>query len=66
MVEQTWFRVMVVRNNFIIDWRAGPAPLAEAYANVLRILYPADDIRAKRISKHEAAYPPNRPYDPRD
>ncbi|GAB3838209.1 hypothetical protein GCM10028799_78460 [Kribbella italica] len=57
---------MVIRDNVIIDWRVAPTSLAEAYANVLRLRYPNDQIRAKQVSDYEAAYPPDQPYDPRD
>lgn len=66
VIGRTWYRVMVVRGDRVIDWRDAPAELAEAYARVLGLLYPADKIRTREISRHEAAYPRDRPYDPRD
>ncbi|NEA35134.1 hypothetical protein [Streptomyces sp. SID13031] len=57
---------MVIRGDRIIDDRYAPTELAEAYANVLRLIYPADQIRAEEVTATEAAYPPSRPYDPRD
>lgn len=66
VTERKWWRVLVVRDDRIIDWRIAPTELAEAYAKVLGLLYPADKIRAREISAHEAAYSRDRPYDPRD
>ncbi|WP_405056930.1 hypothetical protein OG474_29855 [Kribbella sp. NBC_01505] len=56
----------VMRAGRTVDWRDAPTDHANAYAVVLRLLYPYDQIRAVEISRHEAAYPRDRPYDPRD
>lgn len=66
MSQSGWWRVMVIRDGRIIESRVARAPLAEAYAKVFALRFPADKVRAEPISEHEAAYPPERPYDPRD
>lgn len=66
VTEPEWWRVMVIRDGKVIVSRIARAPLAEAYARVFTLRFPADLIRAKAISASEAAYPPERPYDPRD
>lgn len=66
MNETEWWRVIVIRDGRIIESRIARAPLAEAYAKVFALRFPTDSIRAKPISEHEAAYPRERPYDPRD
>ncbi|WP_405057015.1 hypothetical protein OG474_30290 [Kribbella sp. NBC_01505] len=58
MSDPEWWRVMVIREGKIIDSRIARAPLAEAYARVFALRFPADLIRAKPISASEAAYPP--------
>jgi hypothetical protein len=66
VIEQRWYRVRVIRDGRVIDWRDAPTPHADAYATVFRLLYPKDLVRADPISRHEDAYPRDRPYDPRD
>lgn len=57
---------MVLRGGVVIESRVAPTELAQAYAEVLGLRFPDDQIRAQEVSPHEAAYPHNRPYDPRD
>jgi hypothetical protein len=66
MKQSEWWRVMVIRDDRLIESRVARAPLAEAYAKVFALRFPADRIQAEPISEHEAAYPRERPYDPRD
>ncbi|TDD61051.1 hypothetical protein E1263_08655 [Kribbella antibiotica] len=56
----------VMRGSRMVDWRDAPTDHANAYAVAFGLLYPHDLIRAEEISRHEAAYPRNRPYDPHD
>ncbi|TCN39314.1 hypothetical protein EV644_107286 [Kribbella orskensis] len=49
MSNQRQYQVHVIRDGFVIDTHTAPAALAQQYANVMRLLYPNDQIRCDRV-----------------
>ncbi|GAA3138268.1 hypothetical protein JOF29_000187 [Kribbella aluminosa] len=69
MTDETWWLVYVRRYDElleafeVIEVRVVPTGLADAYADVFRLRYPDDDVRAREATDYERAYPPDKPYD---
>jgi len=63
------WRVQLWLGNDLIEEHVAPTPLAEQYANVIRLRIrglPDRHLRCEPVGEYEAAYPRDRPYDPRD
>jgi len=66
MIGQSQYRVQVIRDGFVIEARTAPAALAEQYTNVMRLLYPNDQIRCDLVVEGGTASLHSRQQDPRD
>jgi len=66
MTECPYWRVRIWLGEHIIEERVAPGPLAERYADILRLRFPDRRLTCEPISEHEGAYPSDRPHDPRD
>ncbi|NEA30635.1 hypothetical protein [Streptomyces sp. SID13031] len=69
MTEPDRWKVQLWLGDMLIEEHVAPTELAQRYADVIRLRIkglPGRELRCERLSENELAYPPQRPYDPRD